>query len=193
MFTGIIKDLGKITFIRRVKGGMEIGIKSNLKLVEGDSVSVNGICLTVKSEKNNSFFFDISAETLKRSNIGKIRIGEVVNLEPAVTVNDTLSGHIVQGHIDGTGKIKAIKKMGGNLIFEILISKELMDFIVEKGSIAIDGTSLTVAYLRKTFIGIAIIPYTYENTNLKNRRTGDMVNIETDIIGKYVKKFMEAR
>ncbi len=193
MFTGIIKDLGKITFIRRINNGMEIGIESNLKLNEGDSVSVNGICLTVKSKKNNRFFFDISAETLKRSNIGKIRIGEIVNLEPAVTVNDALSGHIVQGHIDGTGKIKTIKRMGSNLILEVLISEELMDFIVEKGAIAIDGISLTIAYLRKTYIGIAIVPYTYENTNLKYRKVGAIVNIETDIIGKYVKKFMEAK
>jgi len=193
VFTGIIKDLGNITLIKRTGNGMEIGIKSKLSLNKGDSVSINGICLTVKSKKNNMFLFDISAETLNRSNINNWKIGDWVNLEPAITPNEALSGHIVQGHIDGAGKITLIKRIGNNFTFEISIPDELMAFIVKKGSIAIDGISLTVAYLRRNNIAIAIIPYTFENTNLKYRKVGNMVNIETDIIGKYVKKFMEAK
>ena len=193
MFTGIIKDLGKITIVKKMGNRMEIEVKSNLKLNEADSISVNGICLTVKSKKGNRFLFDISNETLKRSDIGKIRIGEIVNLEPAVTLNEALSGHIVQGHIDGTGKIKTIKKIDNNLVLEISLSENLMNFVVEKGSIAIDGVSLTVAYFKRNYIGISVIPYTFENTNFKYKKVGDTVNIETDIIGKYVKKYMEAR
>ncbi len=193
MFTGIIKDTGKVAGIKRKSRSMEIAIKSNLKLSEGDSVSMNGICLTVKTKNGNRLIFDISDETLQRSNIDKIRIGNIVNLEPAITTNDMLSGHIVQGHIDGTGKIKAIKKTGDNIYFKIALPENIMTYIVEKGSIAVDGISLTIASIENDGVGIAVIPYTIENTNLKYRNKGDVVNIETDIIGKYIKKFMEVR
>jgi len=193
MFTGIIKDTGKVAGIKRKSRSMEITIKGNLKLSEGDSVSVNGICLTVKAKNGNRLIFDISNETLERSNIDKIRIGNVINLEPAITPEDMLSGHIVQGHIDGTGKIKVMRKTGDNIYLKIALPKNIMAYIVEKGSIAVDGISLTVASIENDGIGIAVIPYTIENTNLKYRNKGDVVNIETDIIGKYIKKFMEVR
>ena len=193
MFTGIIKDLGEVKHIKRGSMVMEMGIKTSLKLKEGDSVAVNGVCLTVKKVQRDEYFFDISGETIKRTNIDTLKVGNRVNLEPALKPDDMLSGHIVQGHIDGTGTIYNIRKKGENIEVDVLLPSEIMSYIIEKGSIAIDGISLTVASIRRNVITIAVIPYTWENTNLKFRKKGDKVNIEIDVIGKYVKKFMEVR
>ena len=189
MFTGIIEELGKVRNITQNK----IVIKSEKILDDaqlGDSIAVNGVCLTITKLFSDSFEADISPETLKVTSLENLKIGSTVNLERAIPITGRLGGHIVSGHIDGTGKCKSIAKTGNfyNIVFEL--TPENSKYVVKKGSIAIEGISLTVAEVKNNYVTIAIIPHTFENTRLKDLQAGDIVNIETDILAKYVEKFL---
>jgi len=191
MFTGLIEDLGKVIDISVSSKGAELVVETKLSDIKiGDSVAVNGACLTVTEIRGNKYSFDVSPETLKRTNLGLLKRGDYVNLERALKVGDRLGGHIVQGHVDFTSKIKALKFLGEHYELVIEIPNNWVSYIVEKGSIAIDGISLTVNYIRNNSAYINIIPHTYERTNLRFRKNGDWVNVETDIIGKYVINYL---
>lgn len=193
MFTGIIEEIGIVKSVKSKVITIEANkIFEDLKL--GDSVSVNGTCLTVASFENKIFpkIFnaDITLETLSRTNLGELKSGFKVNLERALTLNGRLGGHIVSGHIDGVGIIKNISKNCDDIKLTIEVSSNLMKYIIEKGSVAVDGISLTVAEVNKNNFSVAIIPHTLKETILYYKKTGDTVNIENDIIGKYVEKLL---
>lgn len=193
MFTGIIEEIGIVKSVKSKVITIEANkIFEDLKL--GDSVSVNGTCLTVASFENKIFpkIFnaDITLETLSRTNLGELKSGFKVNLERALTLNGRLGGHIVSGHIDGVGIIKNISKNSDDIKLIIEVSPNLMKYIIEKGSVAVDGISLTVAEVNKNNFSVAIIPHTLKETILYYKKTGDKVNIENDIIGKYVEKLL---
>ena len=193
MFTGIVEDVGIVKEVISIGSGvrLKIGSKLSKELKNGDSVAVNGACLTVVERKEDNFSVDISFETLNRTNLGKANSGKRVNLERALRLSDRLDGHIVLGHVDTTATIKSINRVGEFYILSIAIDSYTFEHSVEKGSIAIDGISLTIAKLTENSLDVAVIPFTYENTNLKYLKPGETVNIEVDIIGKYVKKFMK--
>ncbi|MBR6126872.1 riboflavin synthase [bacterium] len=192
MFTGIVEELGKILFITKNKLTVEAyKVTEDAKI--GDSIAVNGVCLTVTKINSNGFDADISPETSKVTTLGKLKNGSFVNLERALPADGRFGGHIVSGHIDGIGKICILQKDGDfyNLVLEI--SENESKYVVKKGSITVNGISLTVAEIDGETVKIAIIPHTFENTNLKELKAGDYVNIETDIISKYVEKFLSTR
>ena len=193
MFTGIIEDVGTVREVLSIKSGVKLKISSKLskELKNGDSVAVNGACLTVVEKKEDSFSVDVSFESLNRTNLGKLRSGKRVNLERALKLSDRLDGHIVMGHVDTTATIKTIKSVGEFYLLTLEIDSYTFEHSVEKGSIAIDGISLTIARLTKGSLDVAVIPFTYENTNLKYLKPKDSVNIEVDIIGKYIEKFIK--
>ncbi len=193
MFTGIIEELGLVRAIKRgsVKQSITIGCEKVLEDVQmGDSIAVNGVCLTVVKFDRSCFVADVMNETMRRSALDKLANNSVVNLERAMAANGRFGGHIVSGHIDGTGIIKSIKRDGNAVWFEISTSSEILGGIVEKGSIAIDGISLTVAGLKNDSFSVSVIPHTLEVTDLGAKKVGDIVNLENDIIGKYVKRFI---
>lgn len=190
MFTGIIEEMGIVKSIKNSAITIEADkIFDDLKL--GDSVAVNGTCLTISSFSNKIFKADITLETLSRTNLGDLKSGFKVNLERALTLSKRLGGHIVSGHIDGVGIIKNISKNDRDIILKIEVPMSLMKYIIEKGSVAIDGISLTVAEVNKNIFSIAIIPHTFKETILYYKKEGDKVNIENDIIGKYVEKLLQ--
>lgn len=193
MFTGIIESTGKIlkSLHKRDSLLIEISCENLINEIKiGDSVSINGACLTVVEKKDNSFSMEVSYETIERTTIKKLKTGDIVNLEIAMKFNGRVGGHFVTGHIDGTGKIIR-KEMRGDF-FDLYFSAHptIMKFIVEKGSIAIDGISLTVNRVFPDSFSVTIIPYTTRNTNIGLKKIGDEVNIESDIIGKYVYSFV---
>lgn len=193
MFTGIIEEKGKIANIKKGAASSILTIQgdvifSDLKL--GDSVAVNGVCLTASSISGNTFTADVMHETLDRSGLGKLRQGSSVNLERAMAAEGRFGGHIVSGHIDGTGTIKDIRRDDNAVWYTIDAPSAIMKYIVEKGSITIDGISLTVAAVGSTSFKVSIIPHTASVTTLGERKTGDSVNLENDIIGKYVEKLL---
>lgn len=196
MFTGLVQDLGKVEAVNRRPGNCELLISSALEDVSiGDSIAVNGVCLTVTSlqkqkERGSVMSFDVSGETLSRTNIGELKAGDPVNLEPAMKLSDRLGGHLVSGHIDGLGRIREKRKAGDSTEVFISVSDRLMRYIVEKGSVAVDGISLTVVKTGRNFFSVVIIPHTAEVTTIGIKEPGDTVNIETDIIGKYVEKML---
>ena len=194
MFTGIIEEVGKISnFTVNADNAVLIvnckNIINDIKI--GDSIAVNGVCLTVTGFNDKTFMAEVSKETLTMTNFSKLETGVYVNLERALTPNSRLGGHIVQGHIDKTGKLLKIENLDrfSNMYFET----DNTNLIVPKGSIAINGISLTVADVNNTFFKIAVIPHTLENTTLKLLKIGDIVNIETDILGRYVEKFLSPK
>lgn len=194
MFTGIIQGLGTVRKMTR-KGqdavmGVETAIPLN-DLKEGDSVAVNGACLTITSISGQTFTADVSAETLARTNLQLLKAGERVNLEKALRLADFLGGHIVLGHIDGPGRIIERTPKAGSIVLGVAVGEDLSRYIVEKGSIAVDGISLTVNRFAKDRFYVNIIPHTIENTTLSFKKAGDTVNIETDILGKYVEKLLQ--
>jgi riboflavin synthase len=195
LFTGIIEEKGVVTAIKRgVKSAvLTIGatkVFSDLKI--GDSVAVNGVCLTVTSIEGNRFAADVMNETLSRSSLGDLRIGGSVNLERAMPAIGRFGGHIVSGHIDGTGTVSGIKKEDIAVWYTVRASPQIMRYIVEKGSVAIDGISLTVAKAERDRFSVSIIPHTAQETVLSDRMVGDVVNLENDVIGKYIEKLMAA-
>ena len=189
MFTGIIEELGKIQAITTNK--IEINaskITEDIKL--GDSISVNGVCLTVTKILNNGFCADISPETKKVTSLSQLKSGDKVNLERAMSLKGRFGGHMVTGHIDGRGKCVNINRTGEFYNIEFELKAENSKYVVKKGSIAVDGISLTVADIKNNIVTIAVIPHSFENTTLHTLKTGDFVNIETDILAKYVEKFL---
>lgn len=193
MFTGIIEELGVIQEIKKGSKSSKLLIKAN-KVLEstkvGDSICTNGVCLTVTDLKINSFEADIMAETLIRSNLGDLKVGSKVNLERALTLQSRLGGHIVSGHIDGTGEVISLVKEDNATWVTIKTTNDILRYIVLKGSITIDGISLTVAYVDDKSFKVSIIPHTAQETTLLNKTNGDTVNLECDVISKYVEKLM---
>lgn len=191
MFTGIIEGIGEIIRVRKTGSGLELTIRLPFKVKEGDSISVDGVCLTVKKFSQGIGAFDAVYETINRTTLAEARKGRKVNLERAIPVDGRFDGHIVLGHVDGTGKIRGLSKGEKGVIFTIDYPDELKPYIAEKGSIAIDGISLTIAEVHRNTLSIALIPYTVENTSLKYKRTGDRVNIEVDVVARYIKRILE--
>ncbi|ASJ21702.1 riboflavin synthase [Brachyspira hampsonii] len=189
MFTGIVEEIGIVKSVQSKVITIEANkIFDDLHL--GDSVAVNGTCLTVSSFYNKIFNADVTQETLNRTNLGSLKNGSRVNLERAMTLSGRFGGHIVSGHIDGVGSIKSMKKDDNAIILTIEVPRQLMKYIVEKGSVAVDGISLTVASLTDNTFSIAVIPHTLKETVLYYKKEGDKVNIENDVIGKYVERLL---
>lgn len=192
MFTGLIEEVGKVISAKPFGGGLAIEIYSRKLSQEakiGDSIAVNGICLTITKIKTNHIYFDAVIETIKKSTIGELKTGTNVNLEPALKLGERLGGHLVQGHVNHTGKITSIKKQGENYLVSISFPSDLQKYIVKEGSVAIDGISLTVAQINSNELICSIIPHTWSNTNLCSKNIGDKVNIEVDILAKYAENF----
>jgi len=189
MFTGIIKEVGKVRDLSSFAGGKKISIQAT-KTVQGieigESIAVNGACLSVTKILDNSFEAQAVKETLQRSNLSKLRKGSMVNLERPLQASDRFDGHFVQGHIDGTGKFIARKEAGDSALLKFSIPSDLSKYTVEKGSIALNGVSLTIAKKEGQVITISVIPLTLKDTNLDQLSRGDQVNIEVDILAKYV-------
>lgn len=195
MFTGIIVELGKIADIQKIAQGARLRVISNKVINEanlGDSISINGVCLTVSEmdRTKNILSFDVSFETLKKTTLGELKKGDYVNLEPALTLNTRLGGHLVSGHVEDTGIIKKIENIGDYLKIEIEAKDEILRYCIPKGSIAIDGISLTIVDLYSSSFTVVIIPHTAKMTTIGFKKVGDKVNLETDIIAKYVEKFV---
>ncbi len=189
MFTGIIEETGKA--LRVEHGGVWIQAKKVLEGTKtGDSIAVNGVCLTVVTIKSTEFMADVMPETLKRSSLGQLKAGSRVNLERAMAADGRFGGHIVSGHIDGTGTVASITKDSNAVRFQILAPEEILRGIVEKGSVAIDGISLTVTAVEKDRFEVSVIPHTLGETVLSDRKKGSVVNLENDIIGKYVERLL---
>lgn len=193
MFTGIIEEMGTIAGIQRGAKSAVLTIQAK-KVFEdihiGDSIALNGVCLTVTSFSGDTYTADVMNETLKRSSLGSLAIGSPVNLERAMAANGRFGGHIVSGHIDGTGTIKKVEKDDNAIWYTIAAPESLMKYIVEKGSIAIDGISLTVAKRSDVDFSISMIPHTAKETVLSQKKPGDIVNLENDIVGKYIEQLM---
>lgn len=193
MFTGLVEETGIFLGIEQGADYKKIKVKASKVLEDvklGDSIAVNGICLTVTSVLHETFTADIMPETVNRSSIGTLTKGDTVNLERAMLVGGRFGGHIVSGHIDGTGEIEHIKKDNNAVWFTIKTKKEVLRYMIEKGSIAIDGMSLTVAKVSDSNFSVSIIPHTMQGTNLKEKQVGSIVNLENDCIGKYVERLL---
>lgn len=193
MFTGIIEEIGKIKAVRHAGRSVVLEIEARKVLEDtrvGDSIATNGVCLTVTAMGNDFFSADVMPETMSRSNLGKLKPGERVNLERALCLNSRLGGHLVAGHIDGTGRIT--DKVQDEIAIWLTVSAapELLRYIIEKGSITIDGVSLTIAAVGDSSFKVSIIPHTQEETTLTTKRIGEVVNLENDMIAKYVEKLM---
>ena len=192
MFTGIIEEVGQVARI----GGGSLVIDC-AKVIEdvhlGDSIAVNGVCLTVTHFDKSSFTADVMPETVRRTSLAELKKGSPVNLERALTLASRLGGHIVSGHIDGTGEIVKFADEGNAILMTISAGPELLRYIVEKGSVALDGISLTVAKVTDSDFTVSLIPHTREVTNLGSKKTGSPINIETDVLGKYVEKMLQGQ
>jgi riboflavin synthase len=196
MFTGIVEELGTVEALERHKSAARLSIRCARVLSDltmGASIAVNGVCLTAVDIRPDGFSADLAPETLDRSNLGNLRLGELVNLERPLSLQARLSGHIVQGHVDGTGTLETLRELGdGNWELMVRVPRDLDRFLVYKGSITIDGISLTIASLENGRVKVAIIPHTYEVTNVSARKPGDPVNIECDVLAKHVARLLEA-
>ncbi len=195
MFTGIIEELGRVRSLERRGEGVRMTVEARVVTEgtgEGDSVAVNGVCLTALDVRRDSFAADGSRETLERSTLGALRAGSAVNLERAVTPSTRLGGHIVQGHVDARGRFLSAEEHGGSWTVRIGHPPELARYLVFKGSVAVEGISLTVAALAEEHFEVAVIPKTWAVTNLSRLRPGDAVNLEADIIAKYVERILSA-
>ncbi|MEG1184151.1 MAG: riboflavin synthase [Eubacterium sp.] len=193
MFTGIIEEVGTLYHIKKGVDSAILTISGQVIFSDlhlGDSVAVNGVCLTVTGFSNNRFTADVMHETLNCSSLGSLKIGSAVNLERAMPVNGRFGGHIVSGHIDGIGQITAIKKDSNAVWYTVTAEDKLLKYSVPKGSIAIDGISLTVASVTQKSLSVSIIPHTIKSTAFSKKGIGDTVNLENDMIGKYVEKLM---
>ena len=189
MFTGIVEEVGVVAKI----SGNAMTVRASKVLEDvklGDSIAVNGACLTAVDFSRSEFSVDLSPETMRRTSLGQFSVGGPVNLERALLASDRMGGHIVQGHVDGTGRVMSIKADGDSIIFRIRVPKRLNRYIVEKGFVAVDGISLTVVKRGASSFTLAVIPYTLENTNLSAVSVGDRVNLETDILAKYVESLL---
>ena len=195
MFTGIIEEIGKIQSIRKGKDSAEVAVRASTVFGDiriGDSIAVNGVCLTVTSFSQSSFTADVMHETLNRSSLGSLRTGSAVNLERAMPATGRFGGHIISGHIDGTGTVCALTKDDNAIWYTVKTSPSVLRYIVEKGSIAVDGISLTVAKVDTESFSVSVIPHTAAQTILSEKCIGEIVNLENDCIGKYVERLMNA-
>ncbi|MBI4223660.1 MAG: riboflavin synthase [Deltaproteobacteria bacterium] len=191
MFTGIIEGTGRIKSVKKVPQGMQIEIAADFDLERsnvGESIAVNGCCLTITSRLGTSFWADVSAETLDKTTLGDLQEGSAVNLERPLKMGERLGGHLVQGHVDGIGSVEAIQAAGEAREIRIQSPQKLACYLVEKGSIAVDGVSLTINQVERETFSVMIIPHTQMQTTFHGLKTGSRVNLEVDIIGKYVAK-----
>ncbi|MBM4432988.1 MAG: riboflavin synthase [Chloroflexi bacterium] len=192
MFTGIVEEVGKV--ISAQAGRLVIGATEAIREVRtGDSISVNGACLTVAAFGAGSFSVDVMAETLRRTNLGLLKVGDKVNLERALALGGRLGGHLVQGHVDDTGKVASVAREEGAMLIKFEASPEIMRYVVEKGFIAVDGVSLTVVSRDARSFLVSLVEYSQKHTTLGSRRAGDVVNLEVDIIAKYVEQLSQAQ
>ena len=192
MFTGIISHLGKVKSFQNNQLSVRVDRSLIKQVKNGDSVAVNGVCLTVIDKRADLFQVEVMPETLKRTALGGLKSGDIVNLELAMKAADRFAGHIVQGHIDGVATVKSIKQKGNSRLFTFEVPKQLGRYIVEKGSIAVNGISLTVIDASNKTFTVGIIPYTWRHTMLSSAKVGDRVNIEVDILAKYLEKLEKA-
>jgi riboflavin synthase len=196
LFTGIVEDLGTVKAIKNATTSMQLTIESK-KILEdihvGDSIAVNGVCLTVISFSSNQFTVDVMPETVKATNIQSLQTGQLVNLERAMPANGRFGGHFVSGHVDGTGVILRKRKFANAVYVDIGISQELSKFCMMKGSVAIDGISLTIFDIKPTQLTVSLIPHTFDQTILGIKKEHDIVNIENDLLGKYVINHLERK
>jgi riboflavin synthase len=192
MFTGLVEDLGVVAAVDRTSDGARLTFESRLarELGEGDSIAVNGVCLTAVAICGDRFGADVMQETLRRSSLGDVDAGSKVNLELAMRPSDRFGGHIVQGHVDGVGAVTGVREDGFSRVVSIEADPGLLRYVVEKGSITVDGVSLTVAAVRESSFDVALIPETLERTNLGATAPGTPVNLEVDIVAKYVEKLV---
>lgn len=195
MFTGLIEDLGRVKAIDSDSDGATIAIATALarQVAEGDSVAINGVCLTATDVSAEGFSAQAMHETLRRSSLGRLQTGSPVNVELALRAGARLGGHIVQGHVDGTALLVAIRDEGFSRVLDFEIDAELSRYLVEKGSVAVDGVSLTVSALHDDGFSVSLIPETLQRTNLGKLQVGDRVNVEVDVLAKHVERLMEAR
>jgi riboflavin synthase len=196
MFTGIIQGLGHVVEKRPAGGGMVFCLEAGFDLTdpeEGESIAVNGTCLTARDIQGRRFLVDVSPESLSRTGLGGLEVGSRVNLERALRLADRLGGHIVSGHVDGLGRVEERKTLGDFTLFTFSLDRALVRYVIEKGSITIDGVSLTVNTCEGNRFSVSIIPHTLAVTTLGTLKQGDMVNLEVDIIGKYVEKLLSVQ
>jgi riboflavin synthase len=194
VFTGLVVGMGDITSVQKRSGGAILSLRSDMLSPDagiGDSISINGVCLTVVKKNMNELSFDLSEETLRSTNLGSLKKGDLVNLEPSLRASSKIGGHFVTGHVDAAGRIRRKAQSGDMLTFEIQAPPEVIGFLVEKGSVAVDGISLTVVDILKDAFTLVIIPHTAKLTTLGSKGPGDTVNIEADILGKYVARFLQ--
>jgi riboflavin synthase len=192
VFTGLVADLGTVTAVDATGDGVRLAVRTALagEIAEGDSVAVNGVCLTATAIADGAFGADVMRETLRRSSLGEVGEGDRVNLELPLRAHDRLGGHVVQGHVDGLGAVRDVREDGFARLVEIEAPSELLRYVVEKGSIAVDGISLTVASVTDDAFSVSLIPETLERTNLGAAAPGQPVNLEVDVLAKYVEKLM---
>lgn len=196
MFTGVIEETGMIEEVQRTHDSAVLAVKCSKVLNKtkvGDSISVNGVCLTVTALQEGLFFADVMPETLRRTSLSEAGIGSKVNLERALPSDGRFGGHIVSGHIDGVAQITEITEEENATWYTVRAADTILHYIVEKGSVAIDGISLTVAAVQKECFQVSVIPHTKRETNLKDKKVGNKLNIETDMIGKYIEKFLAGK
>ena len=196
MFTGLVREVGQVVWLRRADRVVQLlvkGPRTATRVRVGESVSVNGCCLTVTAQREGQFMFDLLTESLDRTNLGQLKPGHPVNLERALRVDGRLGGHFVQGHVDGTAQVVALEEKGPDLRIDIALPREFARYVVYKGSIAINGASLTVAAVNTSDFSVWVIPHTLENTNLGDLEAGNLVNLEFDILAKYVERLLETR
>ncbi len=194
MFTGIVEAVGRVTALEPAQGLTRLEIEAD-RLAQGirvgDSVAVNGACLTVAALRGGCFLFEAVPETLARTGLGELRVGSRVNLERALRAEDRLDGHLVQGHVDGTGHVREWVRAGADVRLRVDCGPEVLDYLVEKGSVAIDGVSLTVTATSSSGFAVALIPHTLSHTTLGELEPGDRVNLEADVLGKYVRRYLD--
>ena len=196
MFTGIVEEQGKISKITKNKMKVCVTVKADIiteNLEVDDSVAINGICLTVVKKSKSDFSVEVVNETVTRTTLGKWLVGMTVNLERGIQLNGRLDGHMVQGHVDGTAELINIRHFDDNMVMTFKTNEKITHLMVEKGSVSIDGISLTIASVERGIFSIALIPYTIKNTTIGNLKISGIVNIETDIIGKYIAKFIDEK
>ena len=195
MFTGIVEELGEVVAVEPLQDASRLTVRGPVVTSDaehGDSISVNGVCLTVVSNQDGAFTADVMAETLRRSSLGDVRPGSPVNLERAVRVTDRLGGHVVQGHVDGTGRIERMTPDEHWTVVRVSLPEELRRYVVEKGSITVDGVSLTVSSIEDGWFEVSLIPTTLSLTTFGAKGVGDAVNLEVDVMAKYVEKLLQA-
>jgi len=193
VFTGLVADLGMVTAVDASDDGVRLAVDTSLELSEGDSVSVNGVCLTATRVGDGGFRADVMNETLRRSSLAQLETGSRVNLELPLRAADRLGGHFVQGHVDGVGGVWDVREEGFSRVVTIGVPAELMRYVVEKGSIAVDGVSLTISALGDDWLQVSLIPETLERTILGEANTGQAVNLEVDVLAKYVERLAVLR